>query len=47
MKRYATVLLLALLLPGIFSQCHKTESQTQVDLEKGFVNPPDEARPRV
>ncbi|HPF52939.1 MAG TPA: glycosyl hydrolase, partial [Draconibacterium sp.] len=47
MKRNPIVLLLAVLLMGIVSQCHKSEPKTQVDLEQGFVNPPDEARPRV
>lgn len=47
MKRNHIVLLFAILLLGVTTQCGKNESGTQVDLGKGFVNPPDEARPRV
>ncbi len=47
MRRYLGYAFLVLFLLGINTQCKMSETETQVNLEDGFVNPPNEAKPRV
>lgn len=47
MKRNQIVFLLGILFLGLATQCQKSEQNLQINLEEGFVNPPDDARPRV